>query len=115
MIHKLTAREVKALQNAEIEMSLMPVLGQDFFNPAKLGSGVGKGTIDALCDLCLIERGFSEYHRAPNYIRITEDGERCLNGGYTNGEVMKTTQEKGITFLRPRVPTWPVTERGIFR
>lgn len=115
MTYQLNALEMKALKKAESETGLMKSLGGEFFNPADLGLGIGKGTIASLCDLGLLERGYSEYHREPNYLRITEDGERCVNGGYTTAEIVAICEADGTSYRHPRVLTWPVTNYGDFR
>lgn len=114
MTHRLTKREMTALDKAKSETDY---LNGDYFRPAALGAGIGKGTIDALCALDLLERGYSNYHREHNCIRITDNGEKCLYGGYTWDEILAATEDhpSGIKFYPPKVLTWPVTDRGYFR
>lgn len=111
MTHKLSKREVLALEKAQIENDH---LQGDFCLKAKLGPGIGAGTIENLVALGLLEIGYSSYHREENCVRLTADGERCLNGGLTTDEILQKCPS-GKMYHAPRNKHWPVIEKGEFR
>lgn len=102
MTYILSKREVSALENVEFESRY---LEGDFAVKSSLGPGVGNVTLSRLLELGLIEYGFSNHHREPGY-RITEDGERCLNGGLTSAEVMSLPPDR-LPYTSPKVKSWP--------
>ena len=111
MSYRLSNREETALEIARIETEF---LNGDFFPRDKLGPGIGAKTIRDLVTLGLIEIGYSAHHQLGNCLRLTEDGERCLNGGLTAAEISERRPE-GMLYQEPLTKHWPVTERGVFK